>query len=134
MAAMQDAGEARSRLMALIYGYRSTAVLHVAAIIGLADLLHGRARDSEELARETGTHTPSLLRLLRGLAVLGVVDEVVPGRFQLSGLGEPLLTDAPQSLRGQAARFGDEDGMRTWGNLLHTIRTGATTFDHIHGM
>jgi len=30
--------------------------------------------------------------------------------------------------------MGDEQGMRTWGNLLHTIKTGETTFDHVWGM
>jgi hypothetical protein len=118
----------------MISGYRFTAVLHVAATLGVADLVHGAARSLEELAQETGVHAPSLLRLLRGLAVMGVMDEVEPGHFRLTTIGELLRTNAPQSLRGMAMRTGDEAGMRTWGNLLHTIKTGETTFDHVHGM
>jgi hypothetical protein len=118
----------------MISGYRFTAVLHVAATLGIADLVQGRDRDFRELAEEAGAHPSSLLRLMRGLAVMGVVEEIEPGRFQLTAIGDLLRMDVPQSLRGMAMRTGDEAGMRTWGNLLHTIKTGETTFAHVHGM
>jgi len=130
----RDDARSRARLLQMISGYRFTAVLHVAATLGVADFLEGGAKHAEELADKTGAHAPSLLRLLRGLAVMGVVDEVESGRFQLNTIGDLLRTEAPQSLRGMAARTGDEDAMRTWGNLLHTVKTGETTFDYVHGV
>lgn len=121
-------------LLRMIEGYRSTAVLHVAARLGIADLLRDGAKDATELAATTQAHGPSLLRLLHGLTVLGIVDEVQPGRFQLTPLGIPLQKDAPQSLRGTALRSGDETEMRVWGNLFHAVKTGETAFDHVFGM
>jgi hypothetical protein len=42
--------------------------LYAAAKLGVADLLAGRAKTSEELAQETHAHAPSLYRVLRRCA------------------------------------------------------------------
>jgi len=52
-----------------------------------------------QLATVTGTHAPSLFRLLRALTAFGVFDEVVPGRFTLTPIGDGVRADAPHSLR-----------------------------------
>ena len=39
--------------------------IHVAAVLGIADLLGDDGRSVDELARATGAHGPSLSRLLR---------------------------------------------------------------------
>ena len=134
--ASTNEGEAAARvaLSQMIEGYRATAVLHVAARLGIADQLRDGAKDADALAAATDTHLPSLRRLLRGLAVLGIVREVEVGLYELTPLGMPLGKDAPQSLRGRALRSGDEIGMRVWGNLIHSVKTGETAFDHVFGM
>lgn len=124
----------RALLLGLIEGYRATAVCHVAARLGIADLLRDGPMDAGELAVAAEAHGPSLLRLLRGLTVLGIVEEAGPGRFQLTALGMLLRRDAPLSLRRTALRSGDEMEMRIWGCLLHAVKTGETAFDHVYGM
>jgi hypothetical protein len=47
-------------LMDLIAGHRLTAVIHVAAKLGLADLIADGPRTAPELARLTDTHERSL--------------------------------------------------------------------------
>src|SRR3989475_9700184 len=71
----------------MITAYMTSQVIYIAARLGIAELLQDGARSGDELARATGTHAPSLRRLLRGLAVVGVVDEAEPGRFQLTAFG-----------------------------------------------
>jgi len=59
--------------------------LHVAAKLGIADLLADGPVDCEDLAAATDTHAPALQRLLRALASVGVFTQVSPGSFALLG-------------------------------------------------
>lgn len=108
-------------------------MVHVAAVLGLGDLLADGVRPVEELAERSGAHAPSLHRLLRGLAALGVLEEAGDGRFQLTEMGRLLGSETPNSLRGTAMSAGGEMGTRAWGNLLHSVKTGQTAFDHTFG-
>src|SRR2546425_6253138 len=87
-----------SAVFPLITAYMTSQVIYVAARLGIAELLQDGARSGDELARATGTHAPSLRRLLRGLAVVGVVDEVEPGRPT-----PPLAPPGPASGRAAPA-------------------------------
>ena len=124
----------RAQLSQMIEGYRITALLHVAARLRIADLLRDGPINAEALAVASETHAPSLVRLLRGLVVLGILTEISDARFELTALGVPLQKEAPRSLRGSALRAGDETEMRVWGNLLHSVKTGEPVFDHVVGM
>ena len=81
-------GGLTATLMPLINGFMASRVVHVAAELGIADLLAVDAKSAETLASETGANIPALHRLLRALASLGVIDELEPGRFALNALGE----------------------------------------------
>ena len=59
-------------LMQMLCGSWIAQAIAVAAQIGVADLLADGPRDSEDLARATATHAPSLHRLLRALASVGI--------------------------------------------------------------
>ena len=131
----EEAGtSAQATLMALITGFMPARVVHVAAELGLADLIAAGETSAASLARETGTHAPSLHRLLRALASLGLVDEVEPGRFALTALGAHLRRGAPGSLSNIALMFGGERSWRSWGELLHSVRTGESATRHVFGM
>lgn len=123
----------RKALEDLLAGYRSTALLSVAAKLGVADLLQSGPRSSAELARSLGAHADSLHRVLRGLVALGVCAEEPDGRFSLTDLGAGLRTDSDRSLRSQAIVAGEEY-LAAWGGLLHTVRTGETAFVHVFNM
>ena len=127
-------GGLTARLMSLINGFMASRVVHVAAELGIADLLAQGAKSSEVLARETGTSAPSLHRLLRALASLGVIDELEPGRFALNALGAELRTGVPDSVRNLALMFGSERAWRSWSELRHSILTGAPAFRQVFGM
>lgn len=121
------------QVQALIDGHRSTALVYVAARLGIADLLAAGPRTGEEPAQAAGAHAPSLHRLLRGLALLGVLAEGEDGRFGLTPVGETLRSDTPNSLRGSAIGVG-EGSAHAWLGLLHSARTGETAFNHVFGM
>lgn len=133
---MSEAGDAEDQaaLLQMSFGYMTSQVIGVAARLGIADVLRDGAKTSEELATATGAHAPSLLRLLRALACLGVLVEVEPGRFELTSLGAPLRRDAPNSVRALTMLFCDEAVWTAWGNLLHSVRTGENAFEQAFGI
>jgi SAM-dependent methyltransferase len=120
-------------LQTLLNGYRSTALLYLAAKLDLADLLASGPRSSADLAQSLGAHLPSLHRVLRGLVTLGVCSEKEDGRFGLTALGTCLQSERPGSVRGSAILCGEE-WVAAWGALLHSVMTGETAFNHVFGM
>jgi SAM-dependent methyltransferase len=117
----------------LVNGFWVSQALYVAATLGLADLLRDGARTTDDLARRTGAHAPSLYRLLRALTSVGVFAEEPPGQFTVTPLGTYLRSDRPDSLREAALVFGSPYLWTAWGNLLHSVQTGEPAFDHLHG-
>ena len=75
---------------------------------------------------------PSLHRLLRTLASVGVFTEPEPGVFALTPLGQTLATSQPGSMRDVAIMF-METHYAPFGDLLHTIRTGQPAAEHLYG-
>jgi hypothetical protein len=108
--------------------------LHVAATLGIADLLADGPKSVEELAQASSSHAPSLFRLLRMLAGAGVFAEDGLGRFMLTPLAATLRTDTPDSVRDWALLIAAPPVWAAWGDLLHSIRTGESAFEHAFGM
>jgi len=118
----------------MISGFWLSRALYAAAKLGLADLLKDGPRTADELAKLSGTHPPSLYRVLRALASAGVFSEAPDARFSSTPLSSTLETDAPASLRGFAIAELGEDHYPAWGELLHSVRTGETAFNRLFGM
>lgn len=116
----------------LITGYWISQALHVAAQLGIADLLKEGPQTVAHLAEATGTHARSLYRLLRALASEGVFAEDEQGRFGQSPLSECLRSDAPSSQRSLAIMNGEEH-YRCWGELLYSVQTGQNAFEKLFG-
>jgi hypothetical protein len=117
----------------MVNGYQVTQAIHVAAVLGIADLLANGPRTSDDLAAATGTHSDSLYRILRALAGVGVFREEDGRRFALTELGECLRSDAPEPVGGWASFVGEPYYWQAWGDLLHGVRTGENPFHHVHG-
>jgi O-methyltransferase domain/Dimerisation domain len=118
----------------MIMGVAQTAVLCTAAQLGLADHLKDGPTSVAALAEATGTHPPTLARLLDVLIHLGLCAEPTPGQFTCTPLGALLQTDAPHSLRHIAMLMGGEWYGPTWPQLAHSVQTGTSTFEAVVGM
>ena len=117
----------------LLRGSLVTQLIHVAAKLGIADLLRGGPRSAAELGAAVGADAGGLYRALRALASVGVFAETEHGRFALTPMAEPLRSDVPGSLRGSAILYGERWWWQACGELMHSVRTGAPAFDHVHG-
>jgi SAM-dependent methyltransferase len=115
-------------------GFWVARSVSVAAKLRLADHVADAARSAEELAAATGTHAPSLYRLMRGLAGAGFFVEEPGRRFRNSPLSDVLRTGSPGSLRAVAESVLGPSHWRAWENLEHSVRTGGIAFDHAFGM
>lgn len=117
----------------MIFGKWVSMALSVAAKLRVADALAAGPKSPAELAAETGTHAPSLYRVLRALASVGVFAEDADGRFRQTPLSEVLRSNVPGSMRAVADYCGADWSWRPWGQLLETVRTGKTAFDGVFG-
>ena len=120
-------------MLELLTGYWASQMLFVAAKLGIADALARGPATPAVLAKRAGAHAPSLHRLLRALAGIGVVAEGAGGRFRLTSLGATLRSDAPQSLHHFAMMIVDDYNWNAWGQLLYGVQTGKLAFEQVHG-
>jgi hypothetical protein len=120
-------------LSQLLRGSLVTQLIHVAATLGVADVLRGGPKTCHELAAALRVDPEALYRVLRALASLGIFEETDPRRFALTAMAEPLRSDVPGSLRGSAMLYGERWWWQACGELLHSVRTGQPAFDHVHG-
>jgi hypothetical protein len=123
-----------ARLIEMATAYWGTKVLYAAAKHRLADHLAEAPRSAAELAPITGTHAPTLHRLLRTLACMGVVTEKSEGRFSLTPLGESLRTGAPGSALPSVLTLASPWFVGAFENILHSLETGGTGFEKAMGM
>lgn len=121
-----------AQMMEMIMAQLVSRLVHAAAALRLADHLADGARGANELARLTGTHAPSLYRVMRTLCSLGVFTQDAAHAFSLTPFGATLKSGTP----GHAAALilGGEMIARSLDNLLHSIRTGETGFQQAFGM
>jgi SAM-dependent methyltransferase len=119
-------------LFRMVTGHYVSRAVHLAAELGIADLLAAGPQDSDALAKATASHGPSLRRVLRLLASAGVLTEEADGRFSLTPTGNCLRTDIPGSMHAAALVFG---GMtqQAWSGLRHSVQTGKPAFAEVFG-
>jgi len=122
----------RQELFRIISGCKFTQALYVAAKLGVADHIARRPMTADELAKKVGANPKALLRLMRHLAALDIFTQDESKKFGLTPLGELIRGDSPESMRYGAIYAGEENYKAT-GDLLHSVRTGETAFNHLYG-
>lgn len=122
-----------AELLKLIFGKNVSMALAIVAKLRIADRLGEGPRGVDDLAAETGTHSPSLRRVLRTLASVGVFSERTDGVFALTPMGAYLRTGVKGSLRGLADALGSDWCWRSWGHAPKAVRTGRAAFDAVFG-
>ena len=124
--------EIKIKQMAL--GYWLSQCLYVVAKLGIADLLSDGPKQCDQLAAATNTNSDSLYRVLRALASVRVFAETEARSFQLTPMAECLRSDAPNSVKDMTLMLLDEVHYGAWGDLLHSVQTGESSFEHLYGM
>lgn len=126
--------EPARRLLELMTGAWTTQALAAAAQLRLADHLStdgGATLSVATVAERVGADRDGLRRLLRLLAMLGVV-AADGDAYTLTELGALLREDAPHSLRPLALLYGGVF-YQSFAGLEHSVRTGREAFQHLFG-
>src|SRR5262245_34781667 len=116
-------------LSQLLRGSLVTQLIHVAATLGVADLLCDGPKSSHELAAVLRVDPEALYRVLRALASIGIFEETDPRWLALTPLAQPLRTDVPGSLRASAMLYGEPWWWPGGGDLLRGVTAGQPA-DH----
>lgn len=124
----------QDQLRDLVIGYFIPRAIYAAAYLNIAECLAGGAKNVEFLAQATGTHAPTLYRVMRALAGASVFIEDEVGRFRNSALSDLLRPNVSGSLRALALLYGDETSWTAWGQILFSLRTGGAAFEHVYGV
>ena len=119
-----------AQLMKFIVGKWVSKPIYAAAELGIADLLAEGPKTIEELARASQCHAPSLYRMMRALASVGIFFETETRQFELTPMAECLKTGAMRSI---ALMFNSVWNDKAWGCFLDSIKTGETAFEKAHG-
>ena len=120
-------------MLQFIVNFWTTRAVYIIAKLGIPDILKDGPKTADELASATKTHAPSLFRVLRALASVGVLSGEGDS-FSLTPLSETLVTDAPGSVRWFIISELGQEHYPAWGNLMHSVKTGEIAFDNFFGM
>ena len=121
-------------LMQMLFGAQMQRGVCLTVRLGIPDLLAEQTQTAEELAAKTGTHAPSLYRLLRTLASIGVFAENAEKKFELTPISALLRCGAPNSMRDFAVMMGEEWIWQAWGELPYSVQTGGVAHEKAQGM
>jgi hypothetical protein len=120
-------------MLRIIFGFRASQAVHVAAELAVADHLAAGPLPVADIAGRVGASPDALRRLLRALAAIGVFAEQPGDVFATNGLGATLESPHPARLRAVSSNTGSAYFWDAWGRLEHSVRTGENAFQSLHG-
>ncbi len=129
------------KLLALIQGHWAAGVVGTIARLGVVDELDAGPRDSDELAAAAGVDPTTMVRLLRAVAFLGVLEQPQPGRFAATRVSAGLRADG-RGFRELAIALTEPGVWRAWERLPEAIagarsaaggQLGGTLWEHFEG-
>jgi hypothetical protein len=118
-----SSSEPALKLWGLIQSHRVTAVIYVAAKLGIAELLRHGPRSLDELAQATGADKQALGRLLIALSTIGVCAAAARERYSMTEVGAALDGAGQPSFKASAL-FEGQMLSRSWNGLLESVMTG----------
>jgi hypothetical protein len=115
-------------------GCVAVQAIHVAAKLGLADLMAAGPTTVVELSAATRMNRTSLAHLLRALTGLGIFARDTSDRYRQTPLSEALRADHPESIRPSAMMLGARFIWEPVGWLDENSRLGQAAFERVHSV
>lgn len=114
------------------WGMWSSAVMHCAAQLGVADAVGEEPADVADVAAVVGADPESLARLMRSLVAFGIFRQMAPGQYAHNDSSRALRSDSPYKVR-DILLTGGNWAWATWNSLADSIRTGESAFQRLYG-
>lgn len=122
-----------AQVLEIVAGAWTSVAVYIAAKLGIADLLADGPRSSEYLAVATSTDAPSLYRVLRAVASVGIFSEADGKTFSNTPMSETLRSDHPNTVRDLVIWVNEPEHWKVYGELMHSVNTGKPAWDKYHG-
>lgn len=116
----------------LVRGHWRVLAVRGAADLGLIDAMADPVA-LPSLAAQVGVEPEQLVRLLRALEDVGLVERDDAGSWVLTGRGRLLRTDDPSGLRSLLVMQTWPPHVGSWSLLPEALRSGAGTFEAANG-
>jgi hypothetical protein len=129
--AKTEAPPRQDQLIQMATAHWMSRILYVAAEMNLAERLAEGPRTAKELAQLTATDAPSLYRLMRALASLGLFTEGLSHQFSLTPLGEAFRTG---TVRATVLTVAGDLVTKSLEQLPYSVQTGKSGFEKAFGM
>ncbi|MDQ4488811.1 methyltransferase [Sinomonas sp. ASV486] len=123
----------QARFLEVSGGVAAIALMRAAVNTRLAEPLAGGRRTAPEVAAELGLHADTVHRVLRGLAVFGLVRLDRRGGFTLTRTGRLLLEDSPHSMAGWVRYATSDAVLAGWLRLPESLADGEPAFNAATG-
>jgi DNA-binding HxlR family transcriptional regulator len=120
-------------VLGMVRGAWVTMLLRATAVLGICDLLDV-PRPVTELAQRTGTDAPTLARMLRSLADLGLLERVGAEGYRTTPLGDCLREDHPSRTRDLVLMQATLPNLAAWHALEDAVRTGSGVYEQVNGV
>ncbi len=120
-------------LLELVTAHWRTQALSCIVRVGVVEALGRRTRTTTDLAKELDLDEGALYRVLRAIARDGLLDESSDRSFSLNSMTQPLLKDAPNSMRNIVLQTGSSRNAKLWDELDHSVRTGESAWSKLFG-
>ena len=124
---------ASAALYGLLNGYLIGRAIHVAAQLGVADVLRRVGTGQLRSPRRWGLMRPPSIGCSAPLASVGLFTEVEHGSFALTPVGDCLRSDVPVSLRALISLFGSDFYLQDLDHFLQAVQTGTSPFKPAFG-
>jgi hypothetical protein len=122
-----------AQLLTAATAFFGSISIFVAAKLGIAEHLASGPKTVAELAATTGVQEDALYRVLRAASMTGVFEEQSDRTFANNAASETLRDSAPNTTRQLVLWMLEEPHWRVFGELMHSVRTGETAWDKVHG-
>jgi hypothetical protein len=132
----QDAAQrpqAPGLLSQLLRGSLVTQLIHVAATLGVADLLSDGPKSATGSPRRLGSIGRRCTGCCEPSRASASSRRPIPTGFALTTLAQPLRSYVRGSLRASAMWYGEPWWWLACGDLRHSVRMGQPGFDHENG-
>ena len=107
-----------------ILGRWRSQILYTGVKLGIFESVGTNPKHASEIAREMGLDASLSYRLLRALASIGFLNEKAGQSFSITPLGELVLQDHPQTLRGVILLEEGPEHYAIWKHLADMVSDG----------
>jgi hypothetical protein len=128
----QSEPDAEACLRQQIEAYHAAALAYACVKLGLPETMGAKAWTAGQLAKALDLSAPHLLRTLRGLVTLGLIEELPGESFALTDASRALAPDAHSTLR-EKLLIVVEQYWQPWANLATCVKTGTPAFESVFG-